>query len=525
MALIDKIKGAFRGMSEKTRLAKEYKDIFDLGGVPSFNEFYYFGIFIWKYIYKGFYSAWHLVPTSTIASPAIGNKPVHKRELFRTGIAKAACAELAKLIWGEGCEINVSLDNSEDDKLQRFVYSVLEDNNFFRKMRESIEQSLALGGGVLKVWGEPGDKNVIKIGYCMADQFVPTAWNNAKITEGVFISRIAKNGYYYTKLEWHKWDGETYVITNDLYKSKTRNNARENQDILGFWCPLAEVYPYLEPKTEITSVSESLFSYFRPASANNIDDNSPLGISIYANALKTLEAIDITYDALVQEIRLGRKRIIVPARAINTIVNPETGQPVRYFDPTDEVYQALMTDDIESLKITDNTVELRIDELVEALNAHLRLFCLQTGFSPNTFSFDLKAGIKTATEVVSENSKTYSTVEDNKAMITPAIKGLVDNIITIARLYNVSFEGEEVNSWFENSGYSVNIAWQDGVVEDRQTIVNRAIQMLANGVMSRKSFMINVMGLTPEQADEELEAIKKENAVNVEAVDDFFSGE
>jgi len=30
------------------------KDIFELGGVPAFNQFYYFGIFPWKYIYKGF---------------------------------------------------------------------------------------------------------------------------------------------------------------------------------------------------------------------------------------------------------------------------------------------------------------------------------------------------------------------------------------------------------------------------------------------------------------------------------------
>ena len=41
---------------DERRQAKEFKDIFELGGVPAFNQFYYFGIFIWKYLYKGFYN-------------------------------------------------------------------------------------------------------------------------------------------------------------------------------------------------------------------------------------------------------------------------------------------------------------------------------------------------------------------------------------------------------------------------------------------------------------------------------------
>ena len=31
-----------------TGIAREYKTIFDLGGVPSFAQFYDFGIFVWK---------------------------------------------------------------------------------------------------------------------------------------------------------------------------------------------------------------------------------------------------------------------------------------------------------------------------------------------------------------------------------------------------------------------------------------------------------------------------------------------
>ena len=52
-----------------TGIAREYKTIFELGGVPSFAQFYDFGIFIWKMIYRGFYKPWHLIPAPTISDP------------------------------------------------------------------------------------------------------------------------------------------------------------------------------------------------------------------------------------------------------------------------------------------------------------------------------------------------------------------------------------------------------------------------------------------------------------------------
>ena len=75
-------------------VAQEFKSIFELGGVPAFNQYYVFGIFIWKLLYKGFYTAWHLVPAPTIENPK------RKRKIFRMNMAKAVCAEMASLVIG-----------------------------------------------------------------------------------------------------------------------------------------------------------------------------------------------------------------------------------------------------------------------------------------------------------------------------------------------------------------------------------------------------------------------------------------
>ena len=72
-----------------TKIAKEFKDIFEVGGVPSFNEFYNFGILPWKMLYRGFYSAWHLIKAPTIANPEA------ERRMSYLNLSKAVCQELA----------------------------------------------------------------------------------------------------------------------------------------------------------------------------------------------------------------------------------------------------------------------------------------------------------------------------------------------------------------------------------------------------------------------------------------------
>jgi A118 family predicted phage portal protein len=542
MQWLDNLKRRWKSGMQKavagTGLAREYKSVFDLAGVPSFQQFYDFGIFIWKWLWKGFYKAWHVVPAPTIADPKA------RREVYRMNVAKAICSEMASLVWGEECTVNVSIDGRESDDdnpdpLNAFVQGVLVCNAFREKMQESIEEALALGGNALKVWAESKhDENgneipetrKIMIGYCMADQFVPLAWDNARVTEGVFVSRIAKNGYYYTRLEWHRWNGLTYVITNELFRSEMQKGTTpgESQDILGVRYPLAEIYPYLDEVTEVP-VEESLFSYWRTPIANNLDDNSPLGMSIYGNALETLHALDICYDSFVREFRLGKKRIIVPARAVRSVVDPQTGALVRYFDATDETYEALASDTPDDLKIQDNSVELRVEEHVAAINAFLSILCLQTGFSAGTFTFDQHTGLKTATEVVSENSKTYKTIKTVQNQLRPAIEHLVRNIIDVAILYGMTDENGQSIESLAAPGYNVQITFDDGITQDRQTNINEGVMLVGSGILSKYTFLTDPkygQGLTPEQAEEELARIKAEGAAgNVDPLAIFNTAE
>ena len=237
-------------------------------------------------------------------------------------------------------------------------------------------------------------------------------------------------------------------------------------------------------------------------------------MSIYANALDTLKALDIAFDSFSREFTLGKKRIIVPAQCIQTVVNHETGQMERYFDADDEAFVALKTEDSENLKITDNTVALRVDEHVSAINALLNILCFQVGLSAGTLSFDAVQGMKTATEVISQDSKTARTIKNNKNLFAENIETVVHALIATGIYLNA----------IPKKKYSVTVSWNDNIIIDDNTLIDNNIKLVQAGLKSKLKAIMDVQKCDEKTALEEIERISKEQSVNGLAVDDFMNG-
>ena len=220
----------------------------------------------------------------------------------------------------------------------------------------------------------------------------------------------------------------------------------------------------------------------------------------------------------MREFQLGRKRIIVPAQCLRTVVDPVTKEKRRYFDANDEAFVGLSTDGDNALQIKDNSVELRVDEHVSAINALLSTLCLQLGFSSGTFTFDQSQGLKTATEVISENSKTYKTVKGNQMQIKLAVNRIVDAIVQLASLYDVQYDGYSIRA-LSKYGWESKVVFDDSILQDRQTNINEGILLTNNGLMSKKRFMIEKLGYTEEEAIQELAEIRNEGSVTASAFD------
>ena len=525
MKLIDRLRNGVNRVAESMDLFK--KDVFELEGVPAFREYYTLFIFIWQAVYKGFYKAWHEVPIKTVKDPK-----GKTRTMSTMNAGKMACAQMARYVWNERCSITASMEGNEteEDLLNEYLQLVLVKNRFWQSFGDLLEKSFALGGCALKEWVEiPKDEQgndigegKVKIGYTMASQFVPTAWDNSKVKAGIFVSREARDGYYYTVVEWHRLDGSVYRVTNDLYRMPIKE-APEPQNILGWWYPLNEIYPLLSPDTTIYDVENAFFQYVRPFGANYADDNSPLGMSIFAPAMSTLHGLDIMFDSLQREFVLGKKRIIAPARAMKMAAGVNGGVPQRYFDADDEVWEALATDNPEDLKVYDNSVDLRVQPHIDGINGDLSILCAQIGFDPGTLSFDATRGLKTATEVISENSKTFSTVKAHENNIRDSLEQMVHAIFELAVHYRLTYKGKTIESLIAN-GYNVSIKFDDSIIEDKAAEINQGTMLVGAGLMSKKKFMTDTLGYTPEDADAELAQIAQENKSNAVEVTRLFGG-
>src|SRR5690625_1306522 len=118
---------------------------------------------------------------------------------------------------------------------------------------------------------------------------------------------------------------------------------------------------------------------------------------------------------------------------------------------------------MDETKIQDIKVELRVDEHVSAINALLNLFAMQTGFSSGTFTFNGES-MKTATEVISEQSKTFKSKQSHEIIIESGLQELIESIVAIAELYGVFSAPED---------YEVTIAFDDSVAEDKAAEINK----------------------------------------------------
>lgn len=482
-------------------IIKGVKTAFSNKDVPDYEVFYSDYIDKWKNAWKG-NPEW---------------KPARKTGLYPTkekrrdrkclNTAKALCNEFANLTFSEQVEITVS-----DKTYHEYVQKILQDNGFWKNFPDLLELNYAIGGTVLKAYLDGGN---VKLDYVDGDMFIPTRWDNRAIYDGVFISRTTKGRKYYTLFEWQTLE-EVPDDTGSIISRIAIENHLFASDLateIGVEVSLSDLYPKLSPVVYVNNVSSPLFSYMRPSVANNIDTDSPLGISVYANAMDTLEALDIAFDSFSREFILGRKRIIVPTSAIRTVPDPENpGKSVRYFDADDEVYQAFKDAENEEQKITDNTMTLRVEEHVSAINALLNVLCFQVGLSPGTLSFDAVQGLKTATEVISQNSKTYRTKQSHQNIIKEVLEDTVKSIINL---------GLAIGDLSDIKDYEVTIGFDDSIIVDENAIIDNNIKLVTAELKSKLRAIKEILKCDDKTARAELDQIAKENQVTGSEADQF----
>lgn len=413
-------------------------------------------------------------------------KSKHRRKQHTVNMTKTVARRMASIVFNE--KAKVSFKNTA---VNNFIDGVFKDNDFYNQFETNLEKGIVAGGFAMRPYV---DGKKIKIAWIRADQFYPLRSNTNDIPECAVVSKTQQienhTVIYYSLLEFHQWDENgNYIITNELYRS-------DNKAVIGYRVPLNRIYGGLQDQTNLGPLQAPLFSYFHTPGANNISLESPLGVGIVDNARGELKDINMINDAIHREIRYGKKRIIVPESMLKI---DEVHKP--YFDPEDPTYVGFNGDD-SNMQIQDITTNMRIDQLKSAMDFALRKLEVQVGLSAGTFSYD-DSGLKTATEVVSDNSMTYQTRSSYLTMVEKAIKQLCTAILELA----------EINGLFKydtSSDPGFDIYFDDGIFVDKDKQMDEDMKAATANLIPIKQFLIRNYGLNDKDAEEWINEIQDE---------------
>lgn len=437
-------------------------------GIVTLDANYYRMIRLWTEWYKG------RVPSVHNYIQYNGCKKI-RRCRKTLGMAKKVCEDWANLLLNEKVEIT-----SDNDQINEAVGAVLKYNRFNVYANQLIEKAFAFGTGAFV---EYLDDDKVIVDYISAQSIFPITWDNGDITECAFASerKEGKDTYLYLNIHTIGENGN-YIIEN-RYLKVGKSSLME-----------AGLPEGLVPEYD-TGSPIPRFQIIYPNIANNIDLASPLGLSVFANALDQLETCDTVFDSFYNEFNLGRKRIMVPMSMVRTMLQNENGiTPV--FDENDLVFYAYQTDD-KSQKIDEMNGELRIDAHVKGLNEAVNLVGYKCGFGEHKYRFD-GSGVKTATEIVSEDSDMFRAVRKHEAVITSAITGLYE---AIADMLGLTLE------------FKVSVDYDDSIIEDTATEQARDRQDVLDGLMSRIEYRMKWYHETEEEAAKNLQSLASSDAI------------
>ena len=412
--------------------------------------------------------------------------------------AKKVSEDWADLLYNEKVKINLR-KKKETEALEE----IFRQNNATVIMNRGIEKSFALGTGALVVSVQNMEQDEtnntidvtnskIKLEFVEAKKIIPLTWENEIVRECAFVTVKYKKGQTYIYIAMHILNEQgNYVIKNYMFKGKYNSFVKANEE---------EKEGFINKFDTKSNIP--WFAIITPNICNNIDTESPFGISVYANSIDILKSLDNAYDGLDNEIIIGRRRMFVSSEMLSY----DDGEGRMVFDPSDiSVYRMPQGFNKDSM-IEHDDASLRTSSYIEAVNYQLNILSSKVGFGNERYKFDGQA-IQTATGVISENSDMFRTIKKHEQV-------LENSLITIVRAiaYASSTFGNQLID-----ATKVTIDFDDSIIEDRGAEQVRAMQEVSQGLRSKKSYMTKYQGLNEQQAQEELDLIQKEKMSNQEA--------
>lgn len=402
--------------------------------------------------------------------------PWLNEEVKSLHVAKTICEKVAKAVT---IEFKSKVDDKEIDRVyQRFI----------KNIKTNTEYALGKGGMFFKPFYANGK---IKISCIQADKFIPTKFDSTgELLGAIFIDQITRGEEIYTRLEYQELNDTTLIIKNKAYKTTIHNSKSLGAQIL-----LSQVQEWakIQEETSIDNVDRLLGGYFKIPIANPIDNTSPVGVAIFANAIDTLEEIDKQFSRTLWEYEGSELAIDVDETLLKKDQNGNDIVP----KGKERLYRKL---DIG--KENDNwnvfSPEIRDTSLFNGLNELLRQCESQCGLAFGTIS-KIENIEKTATEIKSSKQDYYVTVSDIQGALQTALEDLIYSIDILMSLYGIKHK----------VGVSASFDWDDSILVDSEKKQSQALVEKNAGLIDDIEYFVQTRDYSEEEATKYVNKMRK----------------
>jgi A118 family predicted phage portal protein len=412
-------------------------------------------IYKWSKWYKGNYPPFHNYEVYN------GEEKVKQRKLS-LGMAKRGAEDWASLLVNEKCDAVINSG-------QEYLESLLERLQFWNKANAGVELGFALSMSALVVdlsVDANEDGFIVQgrqsLSLYNATHIIPITLENGNITEVAFVTENTNEDIVSIH---HKDANDNYVITIAKVIDK---NGKTKED----------------PIEIVTNSKMPLFTIIHPNIVNNLDIESQYPISIFANAIDNLMAIDNKYDSFNNEFVLGRKRVYISSEAFH--VDPLTGNVNRTVSPQDVLFyklpnQTSATGESKPFVKTD-VDQLRSADHISAINEELNIFSNKIGLGTDYYSFE-SGRVMTATQVISEKSDAFRNKRRHEILLEVCLRTIIKAIIETEKTYNANEKGVS-----EMDSSEIVIVFDDSIIEDKEAQKTSDRADVGSGVMSKVEY-------------------------------------
>ena len=382
-------------------------------------------------------------------------------------VAHTICETVAKAV-------TIEFKSECDDPKINEIYQL-----FLRKIRRNTEYAIGKSCEFFKPSYENGK---IVISVIQGDKFIPISFDDSgKLISCIIIDQISKGTSIYTRLEYNELKDNKLIIKNIVYEGE------KNNTILSKKIQLSSVDKWkdLEENLAIDGIDRLIGGFFTMNNTNDVDNNSPLGVAIFHNALDTLKEIDKQFSRTLWEYE-GSELAIDLDESMIPLDNK--GNPI-YPNGKKRLYRKLITDDSNKDKWNIFNPEIRDTALFNGLNELLRQAEIQCSLGLGTLC---KPELieKTATEIKSAKQNYYITVSDIQTSLQYALDDLIYGIYVLCKLYNIPV----------NPTYSTTYDWDDSILVDKESLQKQSMVERNAEVISDVQYIMETRDYNEEEA-------------------------